>query len=148
MKEEPHTSEKKDAARPGTNWRLSKVRASRPTWDKTAPLQHSKTGDCCKLCSGICGTLASRLARPGVQRVCRRVAASLGLQAPASRAAGLRSMLIGLGFGILVLFSAFAAASSAAAKTDGGPIDLAATGSAWAKLDGFGTTDIGRPTQV
>jgi hypothetical protein len=56
-------------------------------------------------------------------------------------------MLVGLGFGILVLFSAFAA-SSAAAKTDGAPIDLAAMGSAWARLDGFGTTDIGRPMQV
>jgi hypothetical protein len=88
------------------------------------------------------------LARPGVQRVFRRVAASLGLQATASRAGGLRNMLVGLAFGILVLFSAFAASSSAAAKTDGAPVDLAATGSAWATLDGFGTTDIGRPMQV
>ncbi len=59
-------------------------------------------------------------------------------------------MLVGLGFGILVLFSAFAASSSPTAKTDGVPIDLAATGSAWATLDGFGTTDadIGSPMQV
>jgi hypothetical protein len=57
-------------------------------------------------------------------------------------------MLVGLGFGILVLFSAFAASSSPTAKTDGAPIDLAAMGSAWATLDGFGTTDIGRPMQV
>jgi hypothetical protein len=92
--------------------------------------------------------LATPLARPGVQRVFRRVAASLGLQATASRVAGLRSMLVGLGFGILVLFSAFAAASSAAAKTDGAPVDLTAIGSAWATPDGFGTTDIGRPMQV
>jgi hypothetical protein len=82
-----------------------------------------------------------------MQRVFRRVAASLRLQATASRAAGLRNTLVGLGFGILVLFSAFAA-SSAAAKADGAPVDLAATASAWATLDGFGTTDIGRPTQV
>jgi hypothetical protein len=57
-------------------------------------------------------------------------------------------MLVGLGFGILVLFSAFAASSSAAAKTDGAPDDVTAMGSAWARLDGFGTTDIGRPMQV
>jgi hypothetical protein len=88
------------------------------------------------------------LAQPGVQRICRRAAASLGLQATASRAGGRRSMLVGLGFGILVLFSAFAASSSAAAKTDGAPIDLTAMGSAWARLDGFGTTDIGSPMQV
>ena len=87
------------------------------------------------------------LAQPGVQRVCRLGAASLRLQATASRAVGLRNMLVGLGFGILVLFSAFAA-SSATAKTDGAPIDLAAMGSAWATLDGFGTTDIGKPMQV
>ena len=57
-------------------------------------------------------------------------------------------MLVGLGFGILVLFSAFAGSSSAAAKTDGAPVEPTATGSAWATLDGFGTTDIGRPMQV
>ena len=57
-------------------------------------------------------------------------------------------MLVGLGFGTLVLFSAFAASSSATAKTDGAPVDVTATGSAWATLDGVGTTDIGRPTQV
>ena len=44
MKEEPHTSKKKDAARPVTNWRSSKVRASRPTWDNTALSQHSTPG--------------------------------------------------------------------------------------------------------
>ncbi len=122
---------------------------SRPTWDKTALLQHSKTGDCCKSCSGVCGMLlATPLAQPGVQRVFHRVAASLRLQATQSRTVGLRNMLVGLGLGILVLFSAFAAASSAAAKTDGAPIDLSAIGSAWAKLDGFGTTDIGSPTQL
>jgi hypothetical protein len=149
VKEEPHTSKKKDAARPVTNWRSSKVRASRPTWDNTALSQHSTPGACCKSCSGVCGMLlATPLAEPGVQRICRRAAASLRLQAPASRAGGLRNMLVGLGFGILVLFSAFAASSSATAKTDGAPIDLAAMGSAWAKLDGFGTTDIGRPMQV
>jgi hypothetical protein len=150
VKEEPHASEKKDAARPRANWRSSKVTASRRTWDNTAPLQHSATGDCCMSCSGVCGTLlATPLAGPGVQRICRR-AASLGLQATASRAAGLRNMLVGLGFGILVLFSAFAASSSAAAKTDGAPIDPTAMGSAWATLDGFGTTDadIGSPMQV
>jgi hypothetical protein len=70
------------------------------------------------------------------------------LQASASRAVGLRSMLVGLVFGILVLFSAFAAPSSATAKTDDAPVDPAATGSAWAKLDGVGATDIGSPTQV
>jgi hypothetical protein len=122
---------------------------SRPTWDKTARLQHSATGDCCMSCSGVCGmSLPPPLARPGVQRVGRGAVASLGLQAPASRAGGLRNMLVGLGFGTLVLFSAFAAASSAAAKTDGAPVDLAATGSTWATLDGVGTTDIGRPMQV
>ena len=92
--------------------------------------------------------LAPPLAQPGVPRVCRRAPAPLRLQATASRAVGLRNMLVGLGFGILVLFSAFAASSSATAKTDGAPIDLTATGSAWATLDGFGTTDIGRPMQV
>jgi hypothetical protein len=76
------------------------------------------------------------------------VAASLLLQAPASRAGGLRRMLVGLGLGILVLFSASAASSSAAAKTDGAPVDVTAMGSAWATLDGFGATDIGRPMQV
>jgi hypothetical protein len=72
------------------------------------------------------------------------------LQAPASRAVGLRSMLVGLGLGTLVLFSAFAASSSATAKTDGAPIDLIAMGSATAKLDGVGATDadIGSPMQV
>ncbi len=150
MKEESHTSKKKDAARPGTNWRSPKVRVSRPTSDNTAPLQRSKTGDCCKSCSGVCGMLPPPLAQPGVQRVFHRVAASLRLQATASRAAGLRNMLVGLGLGIFVLFSAFAASSPAAAKTDGVPIDLAATVSAWATLDGFGTTDadIGSPMQV
>ena len=91
--------------------------------------------------------LATPLAEPGVQRICRRAAASLRLQATASRAGGLRNMLVGLGFGTLVLFSAFAA-SSAAAKTDGAPVDVAAMGSAWAMLDGVGATDIGRPMQV
>jgi hypothetical protein len=146
--EEPLTSKKKDAQR-GTNWRSSKVPASRPTWDNTALLQHSKTGDCRKSCSGVCGMLlATPLAEPGVQRVFRSVAASLRLQAPASRAGGRRNMLVGLGFGILVLFSAFAGSSSAAAKTDGAPVDLTAMGSAWATPDGFGTPDIGRPMQV
>jgi hypothetical protein len=140
-------SEKKDA-RPRASWRSAKVRASRPTWDSTALSQHSATGDCCKSCSGVCGMLLPPpLARPGVQRVYRRAAASLRLQATASRTVGLRNMLVGLGFGIIVLFSAFAA-SSAAAKTDGAPVDVAAMGSAWAMLDGVGATDIGRPMQV
>ena len=149
VKKEQHTSKAKDAARPRANWRSAKVHALRPTWDSTALLQHCTTGDCCKSCSGVCGMLlATPLAEPGVQRVCRRVAASLRLQATASRAVGLRNMLVGLGFGILVLFSAFAASSSATAKTDGAPVDLTSTGSGWAKLDGFGTTDIGKPMQV
>ena len=92
--------------------------------------------------------LATPLAEPGVQRVFRRAAASLRLQATASRAGGLRNMLVGLGFGILVLFSAFAASSSATAKTDGAPVDVTAMGSAWATPDGFGTPDIGSPMQV
>jgi hypothetical protein len=57
-------------------------------------------------------------------------------------------MLVGLGFGILVLFSAFAASSSATAKTDGAPVDPTAMGSVWAKLDDFGATNIGSPMQV
>ncbi len=148
VKKEQHTSEKKDAARPGTNWRSSKVCASRRTWDNTALLQRSTPGDCCASCSGVCGMLLPTLAQPGVQRVCRRAAASLRLQATASRAVGLRNMLVGLGFGTLVLFSAFAASSSATAQTDGAPVDVTATGSAWATPDGFGTTDIGSRMQV
>ena len=78
-----------------------------------------------------------------------RVTSSLWLQATASWSAG----LVGLGFPILVLFSAlaFASSSSPTAKTDGQPIDQAAEGSVWGELDDFGTADIGStgsPMQV